>query len=80
MAGTRQAFQSNPELQEFIIPDVRLTGKQLGAGSYGSVEELEMDGMVCAGKRIHDALVEQGNASVANIMRKYLQECQVIIF
>ena len=78
MAGTRQVFQNNPELQEFILPDVRLTGKQLGVGSYGSVEELEMNGMVCAGKRLHDALVEQGNVGVANILRKYLQECQVM--
>ena len=78
MAGTRQVFQHNPELQEFILPDVRLTGKQLGVGSYGSVEEFEMNGMVCAGKRLHDALVEQGNVGVANILRKYLQECQVM--
>ena len=52
MAGRRQAFQRNSELQQFLLPDVRPTGKQLGVGSYGSVEELEMNGLVCAGKRL----------------------------
>ena len=78
MAGRRQAFQSNPELQQFLIPDARPTGKQLGVGSYGSVEELEMKGLVCAGKRLHDALLQRDNAGVANIERKYIEECQVM--
>jgi len=78
MAGRRQAFQSSPELQRFVLPEVRPTGRQLGVGSYGGVEEVEVNGLVCAGKRLHDALVEQGNAGVTSITRKYLQECQVM--
>ena len=78
MAGRRQGFQRNPGLQRFILPDVRPTGKQLGVGSYGSVEELEVNGLVCAGKRLHDVLLERDNTGVANIERKYLEECQVI--
>ena len=77
MARRRQAFQNNPELQRFVLPRVRPTGIQLGVGSYGSVEELEVNGLVCAGKRLHEALLEQGNAGVAEISRKYLLECQV---
>ena len=56
---------------------MRPTGRQLGVGSYGSVEELEVNGVVCAGKRLHEVLLEQGNAGVADIARKYLLECQV---
>ena len=78
MAARRQAFQAIPELQQFVLPDVRPTGRQLGVGSYGSVEELEINRLVCAGKRLHDALVEQGNAGVTRISSKYLQECQVM--
>jgi len=78
MAGRRQAFQGSPELQQFVLPEVRSTGRQLGVGSYGSVEEVELNGLVCAGKRLHDVLVEQGNAGVSSIIRKYLQECQVM--
>ena len=60
-----------------MLRGVRSTGRQLGVGSYGSVEELEVNGLVCAGKRLHEALLEQGNAGVAEISRKYLLECQV---
>ena len=77
MEGRRQAFQNNPALQRFVLHGVRLTGKQLGVGSYGSVEEMEVNGLVCAGKRLHEALLEQGNAGAADIARKYLLECQV---
>ena len=60
-----------------MLHGVRPTGRQLGVGSYGSVEELEVNGLMCAGKRLHEALLEQGNAGVADIARKYLLECQV---
>ena len=73
----RVQFQNNPELQRFVLPGVRPTGRQLGVGSYGSVEELEVNGVVCAGKRLHEALLEQGNAGVADIAHKYFLECQV---
>ena len=69
-----------PGLQRFVLTDVRPTGKQLGAGSYGSVEELEVNGLVCAGKRLHDALLDRENAGVANIERRYLEECQVNVY
>ena len=49
--------QPDPGLQQFVLPDVRPTGRQLGVGSYGSVEELEVNGLVCAGKRLHPALL-----------------------
>ena len=77
MAGRRQTFQNSLELQRFVLHGVRPTGRQLGVGSYGSVEELKMNGLVCAGKWLHEALLEQGNAGVADIARKYLLECQV---
>ena len=60
-----------------MLRRVRPTGRQLGVGSYGNVEELKMNGLVCAGKRLHEAFLEQGNAGVAEISRKYLLECQV---
>ena len=77
MAGRWQTFQNNPELQRFMLTGVRPTGRNLGTGCYGSVEELEVNGVVCAGKRIHEALLDQGNADVAGIVRRYLSGCQV---
>ena len=77
-AHWRHAFQSSPELQRFVLDRVRPTGKLLGVGSYGSVMELEVNGLVCAGKRLHEALLDQANAGVADIARKYFLECQVL--
>jgi len=65
-------------LQQFLIADARPTGRQLGVGSYGSVEELEVSGVVCAGKKIHETLIEQGNFGAENIASKYAEECQLM--
>ena len=46
-------------------------------GSYGSVEELQVKGLVCAGKRMHETLLQRDNQGVINIERKYFEECQV---
>ena len=81
----RQAVPENPELQQFVLPEAHLTGKQLGRGSYGVVVELRLgtgvrgagEGLVCAGKRIYESLLERDNVGVSNIERKYLEECQV---
>ena len=35
-----QAFRNNRELQQFVLTDVTPTGRILGTGSYGSVEEV----------------------------------------
>ena len=74
----RQALESDPRIRQFVIANVQLTGKELGSGAYGSVEELVIDGVLCAGKRIHEALLEQGNAHVQNLVRKYVEECQLL--
>ena len=45
------------ELQPFVVADVRLTGRVLGEGSYGSVEEAEIPGATCVVKKLHEALL-----------------------
>ena len=40
MALCAQAFRNNPQLQQFVLTDVTPTGRVLGTGSYGSVEEV----------------------------------------
>ena len=71
-------LRGTPQLQRFIIRNVRSTGQQLGAGSYGSVEKLKIDGAICAGKKLHNALVETGNMGVQNIIRKFIEECEIM--
>ena len=80
MAARHQlhALRNHPNLQRFLITNARPTGRQLGAGSYGSVEELEVSGVVCAGKKIHENLIEQGNFGAENIASSYVEECQLM--
>ena len=73
-----QFLKNHPVLQRFLIANARQTGRHLGAGSYGSVEELEVSGVVCAGKKIHEILIEQGNFGTDNIVSRYVEECQLM--
>ncbi len=59
-------------LRHFLLPNVRTTGKQLGTGSYGSVEEVEVDGLVCAAKKIHDVILYE------RYITKFKEECQLM--
>ena len=50
-----------PELEQFIVATVHLTGRILGAGAYGSVEEVEIPGATVAAKKLHQQLVNLGS-------------------
>ena len=39
---------------------------------------MEINTLLSAGKRIHEALVEFGNIGVQNLARKYVEECQLM--
>ena len=34
--------------------------------------------VICAGKKLYDTLIEEGNEGAGNMMQKYLQECQLM--
>ena len=53
---------TTPELEPFIVANVRPTGRELGAGAYGSVVEVEIPGASVAAKKLHDSLVQFGSA------------------
>ncbi len=48
MAGRPQVsdfdLRDAPQLQPFLLPNVRPTGRTLGGGAYGTVEELDVRG------------------------------------
>ena len=50
-----------PELEQFVVVDVQLTGVSLGAGAYGSVEEVEIPGARVAAKKLHTQLINLGS-------------------
>ena len=59
----RKRLQSRvvPELEQFTVADVKLTGQTLGAGAYGSVDEVEIPGARVAAKRLHTKLIDLGS-------------------
>jgi len=62
-----------------VVANVQPTGKELGTGAYGSVEEVEIPGATCAAKRIHEILLRTGGVDgVKNITEKFVQECRLM--
>ena len=43
-----QAFRNNRQLQQFVLTGVTPTGRVLGTGSYGSVEEVGLATSMCS--------------------------------
>ena len=72
------ALKDAPQLRSFLLHDVTPTGKQLGGGSYGVVEELQTAGLVCAGKKIYDALIDPENQGAQAMVDKYYSECSLL--
>ena len=52
---------TDSELEQFVVEGVQLTEKQLGAGAYGSVEEVEIPGARVAAKKLHTQLINLGS-------------------
>lgn len=44
------ALERDPRFAPFVFGKARKTGEMLGEGSYGCVERLEINGIICAGK------------------------------
>ena len=65
-------------LQEYLLSDVAVSGKQLGMGSYSSVLELTYKGLKCAGKRIHRNLYEQGLPIGPQVLERFGVECELL--
>ena len=59
MAG-RRLFSN---LEPYKLTNVELTGNKLGQGAYASIMEMNYLGLKCAGKKIHEVLLEQGETS-----------------
>ena len=67
------------ELNKFFLAGVKWTGRpSLGVGAYGSVEPLELHGMLCAGKKIHDVLINVENEGADDIAHRFVDECKLM--
>ena len=65
-------------LDEYLLDDVTLTGRELGSGSYSSVLELTFKGLRCAGKKIHKNLYEHGTSTGPEVLERYGNECELL--
>ncbi len=61
-----------PELEQFVVATVQLTGRVLGAGAYGTVEEVEIPGATVAAKKLHQQLINLGSPQQARIIATLL--------
>ena len=56
--------------------EVKTDRPELGHGSYATVLELEYMGLKCAGKKIHEVLLKQGDTSYT--IRRFEEECRLL--
>ena len=76
MAGRRVEI---PDLRPFVISNVRPTGRELGKGAYGSVEEVAIPGALCAAKKIHAEFLNVGGLEdVRHVISKFVSECRLL--
>ena len=63
-------------LDPFKLSRVHVTDRELGHGSYAVVVEVEYMGLKCAGKKIHELLLKQGDTSYS--VRRFEDECRIL--
>ena len=60
------------QLKPFVLQNPKPTGRVLGTGVYGSVEEVEIDSTVCAGKKFrHDDIFHNEGRFCKRFAREY---------
>lgn len=75
MAATPIRQDSFSGFDPYKLTGVKVTNKIVGQGSYATVLELEYMGLKCAGKKIHDILLEQDSTYIC---RRFEQECRLL--
>ena len=71
-------YKSVPELAGFFLNDVRRTGRSLGSGAFGVVEEVAVGRTLYAAKKIHSALLDIHNEGVPKIIERFITECKLM--
>ena len=70
-----------PELRPFLLSNHRPTGIRIGAGAYGSVDEVAVPGAIYAAKKIHDIFLYRSEIPAPEIRRvtaQFVRECQLM--
>ena len=62
--------------EPYRLKGIKMTDQVLGHGSYASVLEMNYMGLKCAGKKIHNVLLEHGDTNYT--IRKFEEECHIL--
>lgn len=65
-------------LQDITIDDVVETGEEIGRGAYGEVVVVRVNGLRCASKRLHPALLDSLPFEINHVARRFIDECQYL--
>ena len=74
-------LRDHRDLRPFLLANARPTGRTIGSGSYGSVEEVAIPGAVCAAKKIHDFFQDprqMPREGIERASREFVRECQLM--
>ena len=71
-------YKGIPELSDYLLEDISKTGKLLGNGAFGSVEEVTVGGTVCAGKKLHAALIDPLGEGLQRVTERFISECKIM--
>ena len=74
--NTMAARATFAALNAYKLNGVKESNIELGHGSYATVMELEYMGLKCAGKRIHEVLLKQGDTSYTVL--RFAEECRLL--
>ncbi len=75
---SKRNLRKDPRLKRFLLGNARPTGRRIGSGSYGTVDELQVEGLLCAGKKLHDILVQKEYMGRLDTVEKFVDECTLL--
>ena len=75
-----QQLAAYPELEPYLLKGVRQTAecKRLGNGSFGVVNELYVQGTLCAVKQLHTSLLDPRMQGVDRVISRFVEECRIM--
>ena len=72
-------MRATPSLNDFELHSIRDTGREVGRGSYATVNEFDFRGLKCVGKRIHHGLIEDATTEEkVRMLSDFLRECKLM--
>ena len=69
-------MENREKLKTFLVRGLTPTGRIVGRGAFGRVEEVSIPGALCAAKRIHDELLRTDEAT--DLTTKFVRECKLM--